>query len=413
MPITGTPENGTIVLELPDAGIVLDTFNSYSFNSHFLTPTDGWHFNVGDETISDKLLQALTPGQSVQLKVDDLIQASGFVDRVDIRSDRSGGTEVSIAGRDVLAPAVDANIDPRMRFSEGQTLEQILFAIFQQFGFNAMVVDDEANLNVMRGQTRGIKTSKKGKPLKSFITHQLKPYPHEGAFAFASRLTQRHGLWIWPSADGKALIVGKPIFDQEASYALRHKRGAAGVDNNVVSSSVCRDGTDQPSIIVATGYGAGGAFPRSSLKAIAINELTAYGPDGDFVPVVKQVLKDNPEAVRIDVRTDFGHEALVPSKVARPLYLHDDESKTPEQLANYVRRELALRQRKAFTGHYIVEGHKNSGAPWTVNSIVDIDDDVSNVHGAFWILSRTFNKDRTGTGTRTELEIIRPNTLAF
>lgn len=426
-----SPENGECVLEIIDnsTGVAyrLDTWKSYRFNSHFLTPTDGWSATLGDDSVGDKLIAALKPGMKVQLKVEGKTQGSGFIDDVEITSDRSGGTEVTITGRDVLAPAVDGCVDPTLKFSDGSSLYDVLNGVFSPFGLSTFLPDNDTNRGVMTGQVRGTPTSKKGKPLKSFVLHQVKPYPNESAYDFASRICQRRGLWIWPSADGNVIIVSRPDFDVGPDFVIRHKRGADGVKNNVLRSSVRYSAEEQPSVIVATGYGTGAENPLASLRVIMVNELTAFDANGNLQPQVQAILNQYPNAKRVPARLKYAPPSplvqssdsqyfttsmQIPTKVSRPMFLHDDESKDIDKLTNFVVREMALRQRRALQAHYTVEGHINSGMPWAVDCCVDVDDDVSNLHERLWVLSRTLIKDRSG-GTRTDLELIRQHTLEF
>jgi len=424
------PDIGAVVLEVIDstggAPVRLDTWKSYRFNSHFLTKTDGWSATLGDESISDKLIASVKVGMKVQLRIDNLVQGSGFIDDVEISSSRQGGTEVSISGRDVLAPTVDACMDPTIKLTAGQTVVDLLRAVFNPFGLLIYVADNDDNRGLMTGQTRGTPTTKKGKPLKSYVNHQLKPYPNEGAFDFASRVCQRHGLWIWPSSTGTALIVGRPTYDAGTDFYLYHTRDH-GALNNIVHSTVRRSSEQQPSVIVATGFGTGGENSIANLRVIMVNELVAFDTTGALQPSVAAILAKYPSAYRFPTRTNFTPPApLKPSSdsaffttstlmldpVSRPMFLHDDESKDLNELKNFAQREMALRQRRALEAHYTVEGHKNNGKPWAVDCVVDVQDDISGLNEAMWILGRTFVKDRSG-GTMTELELIRQHTLDF
>ena len=73
---------------------------------------------------------------------------------------------------------------------------------------------------------------------------------------------------------------------------------------------------------------------------------------------------------------------------------------------------MALRQRDGITAHYTFEGHTLQGAPWCVDTIVDVDDDALGLHTRMWVMSRTFEKSRMG-GTTTTVELIMPYTLEF
>ena len=100
----------------------------------------------------------------------------------------------------------------------------------------------------------------------------------------------------------------------------------------------------------------------------------------------------------------------------RPVFLHDDESKTQEQLNNFVRREMSLAVRKSLTAEYTVEGHgqKNEDdggfVPWDIDTVVDVLDDVAGIAERMYVVGRGFEKSRQ-SGTTTRLELIRLHSI--
>ena len=409
-----SPENGTVVLRVPSIGLEINTFVEYEYNSDYLTPTDGWHFVIGDDVLQDSIIKTLLPGTRVQMSINGHIQGDGLIDGVRVASSRSGGTEITIHGRDRLAQVVDSCMNPRLQLLPSMTALDAAKSVLSSFGFDNYIIDNETNVNLMTGARRGTPTSKKGKPLKNFELHQLKPYPGEGCFAFLGRILQRLGLWFWLSADGNSVIVATPDFDQGSIYSLKHKRGPTDIYNNVITSTSDVDYSSQPSCIIATGFGTGGE------NACGVFSLGVVNPAIDT---------DNSGTINAYPNTRFISwpdspwiAPPVAMPFARPLFLHDEESKTPLELEYFLRREIALRARKTLTYRCEVEGHgvspttgdvgEASTIIWAVDTIVDVDDDISNIHEPLWILSRTFKKSRAG-GTTTSLEAIRPHTLEF
>jgi len=420
-----TPENCVVKLELPALGLAIDTFTSYEYSSHFLTPSDGWSFTIGNEDLIQSVANLIKPGMLINMSINGHVQSSGYVDGIETHTSRSSGTEFTFHGRDRLAYAVDACADPRLRLMSSQSLQDVMQAIFAPFGFNDFVADNNANRNVVTGTKIGIKTSKKGKPLKSQVIHQLKPYSGEGCFAFAARVAQRLGLWIWLSADGQHVVVSTPDFAQQPSYKLAQKRGPADIYNNVLSSHASIDISDQPSCIIATGFGTGGENPVSNfslgVRNPAINAdiktiLSSYR-NTLFIP-----WPADPDSPDPSIQTATWIPAPVTQAFARPLFLHDDEAHTILELKYFLRREMSLRVRKTLTYNVEVEGHgvsvssSNVGSGdiiiWGVDTIVDVDDDYANVHEPLYVLGRTFTKSRDG-GTKTRLDLIRPHSIEF
>lgn len=411
--------------ESVDNVIELDTYKTYSFKSDFLTPVDSFSFTVGDSDITEKFRRIVVPGAEVILRINDRKQAHGYVDSVTVTSSR-GGTEFQVSGRNTLKYAADSSIDPRTTFQATQSLEDVLKQVFAPFGWadaGDFVIDNEANKALMTGSHRGerspnqkVHLTDKNKPLKSYALHLTKPYPREGAFQFASRLSQRHGLWIWASADGENIIVGKPDYTTFVKGALAHIPGDDAC--NILSASVTRDDHDLPSVIIASGVGVGGASPRDQFTRGMMNPLLIGGEGeigGPFYGL-KKIQESWPNTTFVDYLdqpgASFQDNQKVFNSFSRPMFLHDDESKTQEQLENFIRREMALRLRKSFTYHCEVEGHGFDGVPWCIDTMVRVKDDVLGVDENLWVQSRTFTKSRHG-GTKTSLELIRPYTIVF
>lgn len=401
---TRAPDTDVVILRIVSPSVAINTWKAYRFNSHFLTPADSFSFTVAAHELNDAQKAAIVPGAEVELTVNGHRQGSGYIDQLEYRVTRSGGTEIDITGRDKLAPVVDSGANPDGQFKASMNLLDVLKYVFGPYGWandSDFEIDNTANRNIITGSTRGTPTSKKGKPLKSFVLHQLRPYANEGAFAFAARLAQREGLWIWLSADGQKVVVGKPNFDQGAKFKLQRLRD--GKTNNILDGVVIKNLGDQPSIVIADGFAGGGEFGRSSIRAYAVNPAIS-APNDSIVSAWKAKGAAAIELSYKGEKTSF--------KTARPLYLHDDESKTQEQLENYVRRELALRLRRSLTCSVTVAGHTQGESVWAVDSVVSVKDEVSGLDEPLWCLQRTFQKSRWA-GTTTELELIRPHTLSF
>ncbi len=402
----------TVVLELPNTGFRLDTWTSYSFYSNFLTPVDEWHVTIENEELPKRVLDALRAGERFTLSINGHIQGSGYLDDIVVGQSRDGGTSIMVEGRDALAQMLDTNMDPRFKFAENQTLQQFVLQCTTPFGWSKdehITDTNAANQNVLTGQLRGIRTSVKGKYLKNVLRHRLKPYPQEGSLHFCSRIVERHGLHIWLSADGTQLVVGKPSFDQGTFMSLARLTGSEST-NNVIHGTARTSLRGQPSLIIAQCRGGGGEFPKS--------RLTRYIKNPGVVCDNSAILAAYPDAKEVFVLDGSGNPLAsadfntITSTRPRPMFLEDDESKTPEELENFLRREMALKMRSGFTANYTVDGHTQNGIPWAVDTMVQVDDDRTNVHEPLYVLARTFTKSRTD-GTKTHLELIRSNTMAF
>lgn len=434
MPI-GVSEYGTMSVRVKD--VEISVWKEYAFSSHYLAPTDGFHLVVGDEQIAPELWDLLRPGEKVQLFIDGLPQATGYIDVVDTAGDRNSGNIIQVEGRDVFAPLVTATIDPtQMKYPPLTPLSKLLMDTCQPFGFTAFFLDNEDNSNVAAGKAiqRPTKSSKK---LDQYKLPRTKPQHGETYYDFLLKLVEHEGLHFFPTVDGSGIVVAKPDFDQKPRYELRRTRD--GKANNIIAGGIRRDGTDQPSCIIATGNVppsehecsrpiAMCAHPLLPLAPIPAGTPTNFVETGPVDPTaaMRQRLEEanirGPEKWVATYVQNEKYVATVPAPpvnivnpfaptMARPKFLKDQASHTAEQLANFAKRQMSLYLRRAFVARYTVAGHRIDGQVPQVDSVISIVDERSNWRGNMWIISRVFRKGRRGTYTEIEAVPLHSLTL--
>jgi prophage tail gpP-like protein len=408
---TTNPAIGGLTLRVrpatsPSVAVEFTRFLSYEYTEDYLSPSDESYFELDEKELSPNDAAALKPGSIIQVVIDGNVQSAGIIDEVESNVDKGSGSVVKATCRDFLSLAVDAQVDPQTRFVPTMTLLDLLTACYAPFGINVFATDNIANRNVITGRVYGAKTSKKGRVLKSYTLGEEKPYPNEGVFAFTSRISQRFGLWIRPSATIGTVIVGKPDFDQEPRYGLQHVYGQGSLSNNIEKGHFKRSRKEQPSILYASGVGGGGVFAKAKLRSGITNPVI----DCDNSKI---------EAAYPSVKL-----ASVPAVTAaftplveggpRAAFLYDPESHTQEQLDAFLLRELSIRMRKALTARYEFMGHLLNSQPVCVDSLVNVNDARPTVQwqGSLWIISRRFAKSASA-GTRTTIEAILPGSLVF
>lgn len=419
---TSNPAIGTLSLRVRPATpgadpVVFDRFLEYDYAEEYLSPSDSFYFDVDEKELSPTDAAALAPGSVVQVLNGGNVQSVGIIDDVEANVDRGAGSVVHVTCRDQMSLAVDAQLDPRQRFTPSMTLADVLVACYGPLGFTDFQIDNAANRNIITGQVYGTATSATGsgkraspqgaKALKNFVLHQEKPYPNEGVFAFTSRVSQRFGLWIRPGATAGQLIVAKPDFDQQPRYGIQHALTAPGnLSNNIERGTFRKSRQEQPSILYASGFGGGGDFPKSKLKAGIVNPVV----DSDNSAIIDAY----PDVKLLEVpAVSAAFPPLIEAK-ARPAFLYDPESHSTEQLNAYLQRELSLRMRKALTARYQIMGHVLNGQSIAVDTIVNVNDQRPTVRwaGNLWVIARRFSKNAR-EGTRTTIECILPGALAF
>ena len=412
------PDKQNVRLRCMGEHVDLDQWTGYEFARDMLTPSDSFSFDMGG-ALEEKQRRGLKLGERVRPYINNMCLAEGYIDSVEINADRGGGLSYAITGRDRLGQTLDTVADPTFQLPENGTLGDFLRRLFGPFGWTNeehFDLDNSANRAATAG-ARGLKLSKAkkqfGQELKDKKLHQTKPYNHESIFHFASRVAQRHGLWIWPSVDGEKLIVSAPDYNQDPVFTLRRDRAGNG---NILSGAVRYDMSDQPAIIIADGFSGGGEFGKSRIKAYAVNPILGLTDEGEHTADVKALLKRFPDAVESTLpAASFAFRATnIPF---RPMFLHDDESKSQEQLNAFVKREMSLMLRKALTCHYTVEGHgmevDGQFSAWTPDTIVDVRDYAAELKESMYVLGVHYSKRRGGTGTTTRLDLVRKHSIVF
>lgn len=410
------PESEEIVLELPKQGITLRNFLEYDFDSNFLDATDPFSFTFAADRFGDEarneLRTALRPGSEVALKLAGTTIGSGYITALEVSAARGSGSEWRLEGKDKLGFAVDACADPTITFKPGQTLLDALKILFGPFGwrndehFDADGLADRDVKQNVQGKRRRV-TKRPPKKLTSYELHQLHPHTSEGLFDFAARIANRQGLWIWPSADGKQLVVSRPDFDSPPLQKIfRDSRG----NTNVLDGSVRLDINDQPTIIIADGFSGGGDFvPRNPIQA-AMTNTSVYTDDTTFVN-----LKQRFPGCRVLDTHNYDLAAIF-TPFHRPLFLHDNDAQTQKQLEYFIRRQMARLQIRSLGARYNAEGHGQSTPDgfviWSTNSLVDVHDEIGYLNEPLYVLGRKFSKSRAG-GTKTALQLVRRYTIDF
>jgi prophage tail gpP-like protein len=388
-------------------GAEFQRFKAYTCKENFLEASSTFSFTLDQKELSSTDAALLVPGATVDVMIDGNAQMRGIIDEPAGTFSRDEGNVATITGRDWLSVAVDNQIDPQVRFVPSMSLLDLIVTAYSTIDPNITVVADSiANRNVITGRIYGERTSKKGKPIKSIVLGEEKPYHNEGLFAFTSRVAQRFGLWIRPYVDGSTIVLAGPDFTQGPRYGICHALDSRSEQNNVEKGHFAPNRRDQPSIIYASGFGGGGDFPKSRLRAGIVNPVV----NADNSKIIS-AYSDVP-LIGVDAIT-AAFAPLVES-VARPAFLYDRESHTQEQLEAYLRRELSLRMRRALSARYEIMGHKLNGQPIAVDTIVAVLDQqpIANWNGPLWVLGRDFSKTPNG-GARTNLELILPGSLQF
>lgn len=403
----------TLTVELEASGIHHDKIVSYSINSAYLTPTDGWEFVVANEDDPAALRRRWRAWQPVRLSIAGRQQVLGRIDGNE--GTGPNGTHLRVFGRDYLADVVDGTVDPAFQVKQGWDIGQFLLELLAPYGITDVFGDvNQGSLN------RNILTGKrpfKGTPSRDFKAATLSDFKaeeNEGVMEYANRILARHRFTLQPAATRNAVVVGDPNYIQDVLYSLTcpgnniRDQGRAKRDyTNVPTVTMARGRSGEPGgNLGSTRHTIGTFDPATARSNIGLNrdvQRTITSDEG--VEVVRQKRFDPKKPDQ----TVYGYD----QPVYKPLFFRDKSSKNQEQAEAAAARTLAEKLRETLTYSFETRGHIDpaSGAVWTVDTLAHVRDEIEDVDEDMWISERTLSND--GSGPRTSGVLYRPESFVL
>lgn len=409
-------------------GTRLANWRSYSINSDFLTPVDGWSFDFGTNTEWLKVKDLLEPGNKVEILVDDVPQCTGWIDVCGAHGSASGGTVINVQGRDILAPMCKCNVHPDTEI-KGLTLIQLIENVVGQVYLQQppdILYSNDANrlliANVPSGgsggyntkdllfaakeaarQALGTKNTAKSDTYSAKckkVIDYCKPHVGESAFEFCARNLRRFGMWMWATAEG-AIVVAGPNYDQEPTCFIRHRIGDAY--SQVESASVTWNKTNIPDIIVVRGKSSGKSFTKKTVQGSAKNK-----------PLTSEKSIKGSFAGSKNLGSARNDKTVMDKGFISALFIAHDQAESPEQAEAFAMQELTRLKQEEYVLNYKVAGHRDprTGVLYQTDTVAHVADEVLGIEGEFYVSSRTFQKSVDG-GTSTDLKLVPLGAIQF
>lgn len=358
------------VIILIDGKVELKQWSEYSLDSDFLTPADAFSVGFGTDQEWDRVRGVVKPDARCTVTVDGALQCTGWIDSVSAGS--SSSTSVTIAGRDILRPLVDANVHPDTPFKDVTIADLVATVIKQVYRTNVpdLFYDNEANRKLLSGTAiPGVSKNTTGAQKR---IDYVRPQANEGAFDFVARNLRRFGLWLWGTADGN-IVISSPCYSQEPAYTLTRRRGGKIVQ--VLDATYTLDRTNVPSHIFVRGKAGGKEFSKKTARGSAF--------DVDW-------------------------------KVWRPMYVvHDNATSDAEAMAFAV-QEMSDKMRNAEVYECTCRGHTDpvSGKVYAIDTVALVQDEFHDVFRPMWVCGRTFRRTSRGE-TTTRLKLLPLGAIKF
>jgi prophage tail gpP-like protein len=377
--------------------------SSYSIDSSYLTPTDGFEVQLYEPDASLLVNLELEP-VDLQISTADVRGASQLLGRIDVTESSDSVRTLTIRGRDYIGDLTECNVDPLVKVTKQMDLEQAIKHVAGPAGITGVVIDSGV---VMRQIRAGRPMPNGAAPsLGDLKLEELKQQPGQSIFDFCNRMAARLGATLQPWSTRDTLWLSVPDYTQSPAYKLYRTADPVRAEfSNVKSSRVTRDYSKFPTYTMATGKGGGaGGESKSFAQQLDMANLAAsYGTqlastlDGKLKPGRVKPADGGP---------------IPPGQLYRLRYLVDQEARTKEQVEKATLRVLSELLRPTLVYTAVLRGHDDpqSGALWAVDTIVDVTDEIHGIQEQLWCARRTFRYSQ-GTGAETELELWRRGTF--
>ena len=404
----------------------------WSIESNYLGSTDGFSFTYIDENPENLRDLECKP---VSLYINGALQLIGRIDQTH-RGDH--GRAVTCKGRDYRADLVECNIDPTFVVKEGETLGSVIVRAGSPVGISR--VADGSDIATVRNVRTGRAFGDLGSPpnFQNIKQQEMTPDPGQGIYEFLKKIIERHGCTIQPDVRRDSVLIAGPMYRQDVPYRITRSR-ASTEKNNVDKASATRDYSSFPSIVISQGHGSprhgeatksnqaiidtwslAQGFARTGDNNITTNPDNSEGTnDPAFAPPDKPITGQGELGRILNYVTWTGRrkpggkdgDILAQNKIYRLNWFRDQQAKTDTQLEKAARRLLNEHLKNTLIYEVELIGHIDpyTKALWSTDTMVDVNDDVCDVHELLWVMERTFIFNNKGA--KTKLRCIRPGSF--
>lgn len=363
----------------------LDNIKEWSIRSEFSRGPDEWSAVVYDGDISKLRLLEL---QAVEITVNGGHQLSGRIERTQTGTD---GTTVVVSGRDFRGDMASCHVDPTFRINKSEPLSEAIKRVCAPLGITSVLSDGNwARRSALSG-IAGRAPAPKG--FQAAKAEDFKPKPEESIWRFVRRLAARFGATVQAGEGRHQIVLAQPNYEQAAAYSIR-RRLKSGANNNVKWTQAERNYRDAPTYCVVAGK-------QWKSKGKSSGVVWSEGP----------VYLGRPNT--INERVKPGDERPGDAKdLYRMFFRRAGEARTQEEVDLSFNRAIAERFHDLL--HYSVELEgwvdRQNGHTWTIDTLVDVDDEVADVKSRLWVHSREMKYSQS-SGPSTSLECWLPETF--
>lgn len=400
-------QDDTVLLTLGGTSVLIAT--SYSIQQSILKQPAEFSIRLGrgsgtpepnkGPTVAE-LIAKYPPNTPFQLRINGHLRMTGKTDGYRASAAGNAATELTIFGRDGLAPLHDAHIDREISFNNA-TYESLVKAVFKEVGLDAskIVASNEANRKLQAGvnvrqllPVQNIDRILFGKGdgvTAKAAASVLQTKPGDRWMDYLRKQLDRAGLFLWAAADG-TFVLSAPNQNLKPIYRIVRRRGQAHNEVNVIHADYLNDTRPRYTFAVVYGKGGGKAKGRTHSKGDSSDDemLNTYG---------------------------FG-KAFDGSDInSRSLVVRDAHCHNAAQAAYLAQRKLAEGRRHGFQLVYTMSGLSTPGinggrAIWTPDTLVEVVDEEFGINSTFWIEAVDFQRSPQ---SQTTIHLMRTFDIVF
>jgi len=344
-------------ISLVVGGYKIENFISYTIDSDLYVADDAFSLELANPEVK------VLPGLQCELWVNDKVELTGIIDKVNKSYDKSGN-KLRVEGRDLMGLLTDSYCEEFITL-QGMKLKALAERLLKKVPFiNRKNIEYQENIT---GKLKSKKTSHTAlfDTAQNFgqietgmtIAETLKEYSHS------------RGMMFWCKSDG-TLVFGRPVVSGEPSFYLVNRKD--GKENNIIDGEHVEDISKQYSKITVVGQPQGtDAVPAEAIspKHIEPNDAVQF-----YKPLV---VKNNNDSQSLKL-----HARMLKEKM----------------------------RHEGFQLHFKVAGHSQQGQNYTINTLCHVDDEVFEIKETYLIYGRTFEMSKE-KGVITTLRLGYPGVI--
>ena len=371
----------------------------------------------------------------VEIRVDGAVQLRGTIEKIRDGANRAGAP-FTISGRDILAAAMVADVDPRLHLRDTTLVEAIERAL-QPLGIPVAVGATADEVRAIQAGARPGARSSGQRASRAHRVDRFRPQVGQRVWDFITQLARRHGylLHTGPTADGMGLVIDRPDYAAAPQGRLWRRRRSDGTyEGNILDGTLTLDATDVPTEVTVFGRTRMTAPQDARHSARTENVRLQFGGVGLFGAVDRALGREPTALVRAATDTPAATTPAVGASSARstttvlnqrltirriadvylprPRYIRDTKARTPQITEQRARHALARTMQEFAVYEAVAQGFSwgTEGRLWTMNSMVTLDDEITGARGA-WLASRVEFRRSRANGHTTSLRLLPPHSI--